>query len=114
VATDYKTNDGFRLGFWVSNQRAKAKDHPDRRQRLEALPGWSWNTFSDKWEKSFFKLQSFLAREGHCRVPQSYKTDDGFRLGSWVSNQRTNKHTMDPDRQQRLEGLPGWIWKVEK
>ena len=48
----YKTKDGFRLGEWVSNRR-KNKDtmDPHRRQRLEALPGWSWDARSDpKWE----------------------------------------------------------------
>jgi hypothetical protein len=118
VPRGYRTDDGFRLGIWARNQRAseniKNTMRPDRRQRLESLPGWSWNMFSGQWEKSFYRLQAFLERNGHCRVPQGYRTDDGFRLGSWVSNQRTNKTTMKPDRRQRLEALPGWVWKVEK
>ena len=97
-----------------SQRQTKNKMDPDRRQRLEALPGWSWDVLSDQWEEGFSHLKTFSEREGHCRVPTSYKTDDGYRLGSVGWHQRTNKDTMDPDRRQRLEALPGWVWKVEK
>src|SRR5262249_55875410 len=63
----------WRIGI----KRRAAKDimDSDRRQRLEALPGWSWNTLEDKWELGFSQLRKFFEREGHCRVPYGYKTD---------------------------------------
>jgi hypothetical protein len=111
VVISYKTNDGYRLGQWVSVQRrTKNAMNLDRQQRLEALPGWSWDPSSDQWEVGFSHLKQFADREGHCRVPASYKTDDDYRLGQWVTVQRTDREKMEPNRRQRLEALPGWSW----
>ena len=109
VPTFYKTYNGFALGSWVSAQRQnKDSMSADRRQRLESI-GFIWNSFSVQWEAGFSALLVYKQAKGDCLVAQSYKTDDGFALGKWVSTQRKNKDSMSADRKQRLESI-GFIW----
>jgi hypothetical protein len=111
VSESYRSDDGYRLGQWVAVQRAKReKLEPERRQRLETIPGWSWDPFADRWNEGISCLEQFVEREGHSRVSQSYRNDDGYRLGQWVSVQRANREKINPHRRHRLEMLPGWSW----
>lgn len=114
IPKNYRTDDGNRLGLWISNQkRIKDSMPPERKARLEALPGWVWGALADQWETNFRHLTKFAEREGHCRVPANYRTSDGLRLGSWVSNQRAGKDGLPADRKERLESVPGWLWRVK-
>jgi hypothetical protein len=111
VPKTYVNEEGYRLGSWVSVQRRKKEViDPDRLRRLEALPGWSWDVYWDRWEEGFASIKRFVDQYGHSRVSKSYKTADGSRLGEWVKIQRQNKDKMDPVRRQCLEALPNWSW----
>ncbi len=105
--------DGYPLGQWVTNQRARAQVNTDHARRLEALSGWTWEAREAAWEEGFAKLESFVEREGHARVPQQWR-EDGYRLGAWVSNQRNRKSTLGPERRTRLEALSRWAWDARQ
>jgi hypothetical protein len=106
--------DGCTLGIWVTNQRSSPNSlTPDRIARLEALPGWVWDVREFRWEEGFSSLQRFTALEGHSRPPSAHK-ENGYNLGQWVSNQRSGRNTLTPERIIRLETLPGWVWDISE
>ena len=61
VPKDHVTGDDYRLGAWVGNQRTKRKTMPaERKSRLEALPGWTWDTKETQWEEGFARLEAYV------------------------------------------------------
>ena len=69
--------DGCRLGGWVSNQRtnyAKGTLEADRADRLQALRGWTWDTFASAWEEGFARLLDYVESNGHARPPPTGKS----------------------------------------
>jgi superfamily II DNA or RNA helicase len=112
VPKDYVIGS-LRLGEWVANQRVKrTPQSSERKAKLEALPGWSWNIVEGRWNEMFERVESFSAREGHALVPRGHR-EDGFRLGQWASSQRSGKSngTLSSERIAKLDSLPSWSWR---
>ena len=70
------------------------------------------------WEGWFAHLEQYVKTEGDARVPSSYTTLTGDKLGGrWVVAQRV-AHTgrrgqLSAERRQRLEALSGWVWDLD-
>ena len=82
----------------------------ERKRRLEALTGWTWDTKETQWEEGFARLEAYLSDKGDCRVPANHVHGDGYQLGTWVATQRAKRETMTADRRARLDALPEWTW----
>ena len=68
------TVDGYQLGQWVTIQRSfhnKGILRDDRGDRLEKLPGWTWDMLADQWEEGFTLLEQYVADNGDACVPQA-------------------------------------------
>jgi hypothetical protein len=106
--------DGVRLGQWVSVQRStKDKLTPERRQQLEALPGWAWDGKTTVWDRNYALLCDYAAEHGHANVTYSC-VYGGVKLGQWVRGQRSNnaKGKLSEEHRQKLEKVRGWRWVV--
>jgi predicted helicase len=106
--------DDVQLGNWVTTQRVFHKNgllSTSRAERLEALPGWSWEPRTERWEDTFEMLKAFVAREGDAQVPDGYVEGD-VNLGDWVVTQRIfyKNGRLSASRTARLESIPGWSW----
>ncbi|AQT80275.1 hypothetical protein B1R94_14900 [Mycolicibacterium litorale] len=125
VGSRYVTEDGFRLGAWVANQRshyAKGTLKAERAELLETVAGWTWDPIADywvdqwaeQWEEGFRQLQRYVHKHADARVPSDHTTRDGYRLGWWTVWQRElhGKGELDEERERRLRELPGWSWDV--
>ena len=109
--------DGYQLGAWIGRQRlefAKRILRPERRDRLDELPGWEWEPQKAKWEHGFRRLQQYVDQHGDAQVEAKYTTADGYRLGAWVTQQRykQSRGALDPDRFARLDKITGWEWRI--
>ena len=114
VPYPYRTAAGYRLGQWVGKRRSQQDSlSADRRERLEGVRGWVWDPFTADWEDGFEALTAYVQAEGSARVPQSYRTAAGYRLGTWVRVQRRQQDSMSADRRQRLEAVDGWVWDAQ-
>jgi len=114
VPVGHVDESGYRLGRWVVKQRSRfGQLDPSRIARLEAQPGWTWNTRDAAWETGFQILLQFVKREGHALGLRSH-VEDGFNLGARVTKQRSAQRAdpprLLPERASRLESLPGWKW----
>lgn len=107
-----------KLGYWIGTQRQDRKKGTladNRLRALESVAGWSWNTINDAWDGAMRRVETFVARHGHARIPVAYVDPDGFKLGQWAGTQRrayrgNGRAKISARQVERLETLPGWRW----
>ena len=116
VAARYITEDGFRLGQWLDNQRTRKKRNADSRKTDEELAqldelGMRWETKPDIiWENNYQQAKRFYETNNHLN-PSCNHTVGRFNLGKWIGRQRElyRAGRLNIDQIQRLEAI-GMEW----
>ena len=109
-----ETFEGVVLTSWVQRQRQSyfAGNLDDyKKALLEQISGWEWTPNEFKWDEDFQKLQQYKAdMDGRNPLPKEIHA--GFRIGSWVVQQRMKyRNGMLAEKQIRyLENLENWTW----
>ncbi|MDA8953422.1 Helicase associated domain protein [Pseudomonadales bacterium] len=116
LVSDNEVFNEFPLGTWVSTQRTALKKGwlKSDSKRHEALTSvnFVWNIDESKWQFGLHHLAAFKTQTGHC-TPEKDDIFRDFRIGIWVSNQRSayNKAKLTSQQINALNDL-GFIWNV--
>ena len=115
VPRSCQRESGFNLGGWVQERRRERRRgelSPERIEKLDGL-GFVWDFYNHLWVQGFEELRAYKAEHGDVLVPKIYKTAGGYKLGSWVRQQRRAKREgmLSPEHIEQLEGL-GFVWNV--
>lgn len=108
--------DGFNLTRWIRAQRERKKQEkmPDERaKKLEDI-GFHWEMFEPMWNTNFEYARQYFMNQGDLLVPQHYETAEGFKLGTWLQNQRAKYRVgkLSDERINKLESI-GMVWSLE-
>ena len=116
VPRRYITSQGYNLGLWQEKQRlAKKRYSPNLTKERVAMmeeAGMVWDLHDEAWENAFAHFEAVPADSNGKRILNaSYRTADGYRLGSWQMQQRQyyKKGVLSEERTKRLEAA-GIIW----
>lgn len=124
MTANYITPKGIRLGGWISKQRSKYNSKgrskpltPEQIEKLEILD-MVWDPYEEKWMKGYEAAQDFYRTYGHLNIPVKHVTEQGIKLGQWLSCQRQGmqgnpNYRMTYERKNLLEEI-GMDWGTSK
>lgn len=116
IPAKYLSADGLRLGAWINTIRGayqgKRTDYrllPEQIAALDEL-GMLWDRRSDRlWQRGYAEALAYRRAHGDLDVPATFKTETGYRLGAWITVQRSSER-LSEHRKKLLDDL-GMVWK---
>ena len=115
VHVKYETDDGIKLGAWISGQRYMYSKNKLKKKQIELLEsiGMEWHMDKSRWEVGYEYARRYYDEYGNIDVIAGYMTDDGFALGQWILMQR-NKYKngkLSAAQIKKLEAL-NIVWDI--
>lgn len=124
IPASYINDEGYNLGRWVSKVKGEYRKGALSKEKIQKLDklGVIWedqNTYNARlyWEKMFAAATKYFSDHGDLKIPSNYETENGEKLGQWVSQLRrikkgTLKHSVALDEKKiaALDAI-GFIWE---
>ena len=88
IDKNYVSEDGFKLGHWLKRQ-GQNRDNlsAERKAKLEKL-GFVLVSPRIRWQMKLDSARQYYEANGSIRVPKAYVTEQGYKLNSWIHDQR--------------------------
>lgn len=117
VPKTYLSENGKSIGRWLVAQRKYRKQGtlPEEKIVLLDVIGMVWS-YDDAWESGFAYAEEYFHSYGNLLVKNDYVTSEGFRLGTWIRNQRAaykgaSRKNLTEEQKKRLDSI-GFIADV--
>ncbi len=92
VPYEYVSENGIKLGDWLSRCRLGNAKLSDEQQRQLEVMGVNFTSKRDTaWGEHYCEAKEFYKSHGHLNVDYAYRTDKGFKLGIWLHKQRRDR-----------------------
>lgn len=106
--------DGYDLGYWLYCQRLAYREGKLSKEQIVKLESINidWlNAEERRWENNYEKLIAYKRKYSTLTMNVTYRDEDGFGLGKWVSEQRMKKvkGKLNDKQIQKLDEL-GFDW----
>lgn len=110
--------DGVKLGVWIRNMRYAysgrngfAKLTNEEISKLNAIDMRWTDKYTYLWEKGYKYAEQYFKTHGDLNISPAFVLPDGYKLGSWISNQRESykEGKLSEERISRLENI-GMKW----
>ena len=116
VPAAYVTQDGIRLGTWISKQRSLYRSASEERrltqdqiQMLESI-GMVWDVYRKAFETGLEAACRYYDAHGNLNVPARYIDETGFPLYQWFCDIRKKKEKIPEEDVRYLESMQ-FVWK---
>ena len=124
IKIKYVTEEGIKLGMWISNQRKKYKNGKLSHQQIEMLNsiGMIWKVEKQTWDEMYSLAENYYRYYHNLKISKNFITkngyeydQDGLRLGLWIFEQRKTykKNKISKERIEKLNKI-GMIWEANK
>ena len=118
VPKNLLSKNGKNIHIWLEHQKENKRKGKLSREKTDKLNelGIVWDN-EPPWEIGFRHAKEYYDSFGNLLVPIRYICPDGYKLGAWLTNQRTNLITKDKQRklsQDKIDRLNsiGMIWSI--
>lgn len=112
IPSNYRTEDGVRLGAWLSRQRGLYKAHSLSAEQIALLEAIEiqWNLQKEGFDRGLEAVNHYYESHRNLVVPINYKDDDGFPLYQWLCDLRKKKDRIPEETVNRLKQM-GFEWR---
>lgn len=92
VPKSYSAEDGFKLGIWLQTQKLRLKKGECTEEQvglLQEIGVCSEESLTERqWESGFEHLLQYKSKFGNVKPAVTYRSEDRYMLGRWVSVQK--------------------------